>query len=79
MSEVCKLERSKEKICSIVGCEKEHKRSFASQRITPSIAASGLKVKDARKRRVYLCDEHWKRVKKEFRKDTKPERMRWGH
>jgi len=73
------LERSSEKICSIVGCEKPSKRSFSTERIGQSVLESGLKVKDARKRKTYLCQDHWKKVKKAFKKDTKPERMRWGH
>jgi hypothetical protein len=68
-----------EKVCSIVGCNKEPKRSFAAERIGSSITSVGLKVKDARKRKTYLCEDHWKIVKKAFKKDTKPERMRWGH
>jgi hypothetical protein len=67
------------KTCSIVGCEKPSKRSFATVRITESIANSGLKVKDARSRKVYLCSDHWKTVKKVYKKDTKAERLRWGH
>jgi len=38
-----------------------------------------LKIKDARARKVYLCADHWKIVKKAFKKDTKAERLRWGH
>ncbi|MFW9913710.1 MAG: hypothetical protein ACFFEU_14630 [Candidatus Thorarchaeota archaeon] len=67
------------KTCSIAGCNKPYKRSFATVRITESITKSGLKVKDARSRKTYLCSDHWKQVKKAFKKDTKPERMRWGH
>lgn len=67
------------KTCSIVGCEKPSKRSFATVRITESITSSGFKIKDARARKVYLCADHWKTIKKAFKKDTKPERLRWGH
>ncbi|MHA1577521.1 MAG: hypothetical protein ACTSU3_09185 [Candidatus Thorarchaeota archaeon] len=70
---------SKTKTCTIAGCENPSKRSFSSERIGPSLTSSGLKVKDSRKRKTYLCQDHWKKVKKEFKKDTKPERMRWGH
>ncbi|MGQ4911444.1 MAG: hypothetical protein ACTSV3_02715 [Candidatus Thorarchaeota archaeon] len=67
------------KICSIVGCNKPSKRSFATVRITESVTSKGLKIKDARARKVYLCADHWKIVKKAFKKDTKAERLRWGH
>ncbi|MFW9810540.1 MAG: hypothetical protein ACFFE6_14270 [Candidatus Thorarchaeota archaeon] len=48
-------------------------------RIAESVAKSDLKVKDAKSRTVYLCADHWKIVKKVFKKDTKGERLRWGH
>jgi len=48
-------------------------------RIMPSVSSSGLNVKDARARKTYLCADHWKIVKKAFKKDTKGERLRWGH
>ncbi|MDF1539114.1 MAG: hypothetical protein P1Q69_09430 [Candidatus Thorarchaeota archaeon] len=73
------MESSKEKICSITGCDKPSKRSFAASRIGPSITEVGLKVKDSRDRKTYLCQDHWKKVKKAHKKDTKAERMRWGH
>ncbi|MBN2229605.1 MAG: hypothetical protein JW779_08405 [Candidatus Thorarchaeota archaeon] len=67
------------KECSILGCRKTSKRSFATVRIMESITNSSLKVKDARARKIYLCADHWKIVKKAFKKDTKGERLRWGH
>lgn len=70
---------SSTKECSISGCRKPSKRSFATVRIMPSVNSSGLKVKDARDRKTYLCADHWKIVKKAFKKDTKGERLRWGH
>ena len=69
-----------EKICSIVGCRKPSKRSMKRDRIAESVAKSNLKVKDARSRTIYLCSDHWKTVKKVFKKDTtQAERLRWGH
>ncbi|MHA1636757.1 MAG: hypothetical protein ACTSUO_09425 [Candidatus Thorarchaeota archaeon] len=73
------MESKSEKTCSIAGCDKPSKRSFSAQRIGPSITGSGLTIKDSRKKKTYLCQDHWKKVKKVFKKDMKPERMRWGH
>jgi hypothetical protein len=70
---------SSSKICSITGCDKPSKRSFATVRISESVSKSGLRVKDARSKKTYLCHEHWKKVKKAYKKETKPERLRWGH
>ena len=73
------LKLPSEKTCSIVGCDKPSKRSFATVRIGDSVAKAGLRLKDARARKVNLCQEHWKKTKKVFKKDTKHERLRWGH
>ncbi|NHJ13734.1 MAG: hypothetical protein EAX95_08655 [Candidatus Thorarchaeota archaeon] len=69
---------SSNKVCSIAGCNNESKRSFATVRIVESVSKTGLKLKDARSRKTYLCADHWKLVKKAYKKDTKGERMRWG-
>ncbi len=66
------------KTCSIVGCDKPSKRTFARDRISTSVIKSGLRLKESRSRRVHLCADHWKTVKKVFKKDTKAERLRWG-
>lgn len=73
------MSAASKKTCSIVGCDKPSKRSFATVRIGESVTKSGLRVKDARSKKTYLCQEHWKKVKKAFKKETKPERLRWGH
>ncbi len=72
------MEKS-EKICSITGCDKPSKKSFSSTRISDTLTRTGLKVKDSRMRRTYLCAEHYKKIKKAFKEDVKPERLRWGH
>ncbi|MBY8996427.1 MAG: hypothetical protein KGD60_01755 [Candidatus Thorarchaeota archaeon] len=69
---------SEDKICSISGCRKPSKRSMKRDRISESVTKSNLKVKDARSRTILLCADHWKTVKKVFKKDTKGERLRWG-
>jgi hypothetical protein len=73
------LKLPKKKTCSILGCDKPSKRSFATVRIGESVAKAGLRLEDASARKVYLCREHWKKTKKIFKKDTKAERLRWGH
>ena len=51
--------------CSVVGCDKEAVRSLS----TDKVSSAGLKVDEAK--RSYLCKEHYK----EFKKDTKKEKM----
>lgn len=67
-----------DKTCSIVGCDKPVKRSFPTKRIANSIRKAGLETETSRYRRTYLCRQHWKIVKKEFKKKRDVERLRWG-
>ncbi|MEM2142154.1 MAG: hypothetical protein QXS20_04375 [Candidatus Thorarchaeota archaeon] len=67
------------KTCSIEGCNKPSKRTFATSRIADTISRSGLRLRDVRTRRTYLCADHYKQVKKNIKEDLKPERLRWGH
>ncbi|MFB0544369.1 MAG: hypothetical protein ACETVN_01530 [Asgard group archaeon] len=65
--------------CSIAGCEKEAVKSLSLKRISKSLNNAGLKLKDyKKKRRVYLCDTHYKTVKKDLRSEAKIEKMRYG-
>jgi len=58
--------------CSVAGCEKPAVRSFASN----TAASAGLNV--ASGRRSYLCEEHYKVLKKKLKKDRTLERWRRG-
>jgi len=57
--------------CSVTGCGNDAIRSLP----TDKVKAASLKVGEAR--RTYLCKEHYK----EFKKNTKQERMltKWRH
>jgi len=58
--------------CSVVGCEKTAIRSIASDRV----ALAGLNVAD--ERRAYLCEEHYKVLKKKMKKSDAFEKWRHG-
>jgi hypothetical protein len=57
--------------CSVAGCGNDAVRSLSLEKVK----AAGLKVGEAR--RAYLCKQHYK----EFKKNTKQERMieKWRH
>lgn len=57
--------------CSVVGCDKQAVRSLPRDKVSKA----GLNVSEAR--RAYLCKDHYK----EFKKETKKERMleKWRH
>lgn len=57
--------------CSIVGCGERAVRSIASQRIPPAMKVEG------EGRRAYLCEKHYKELKKLTRAEQRVER--WRH
>lgn len=63
---------SKGVICSVSGCNKAAVRSISPDK------AYAAKLNVSGVRRVYVCDEHYKELKKKLRKDRTVEKWRWG-
>jgi hypothetical protein len=61
--------------CSIVGCTEPASRSLSKDSTSQPLSDSGLRVKD-RGNRVYLCEKHYKPVKKQLKKARKTELLR---
>jgi thymidine kinase len=59
--------------CSVSGCSKEAARSISTEKAQ----SAGLKVGSGEKR-VYLCKEHYKELKKKTKKDKTLEKWRYG-
>ncbi len=59
--------------CSVSGCGKEAARSVSPDKAK----AAGLNVSSSEKR-VYLCKEHYKELKKKTKKDKTLEKWRYG-
>ena len=57
--------------CSVEGCSKEAIRSLSFD----NVAAAGLKIREAR--RVYLCKDHYKELKKATKKEKMLEKWRY--
>jgi hypothetical protein len=57
--------------CSVVGCDKEAVRSLSVEKVS----AAGLKVGTGR--RAYLCRDHYKKFKKETKKERMLEKWRY--
>ncbi|MEM0328941.1 MAG: hypothetical protein QXI18_04855 [Nitrososphaerota archaeon] len=56
--------------CSVAGCAEKAVKSVSAQRIPSSMKIEGSG------RRAYLCETHWKQLKKMTREQQKVERMR---
>ncbi|MCL2295948.1 MAG: hypothetical protein FWC29_02560 [Methanomassiliicoccaceae archaeon] len=50
-----------EKVCDVVGCDKEAERSISLKQFSKS----SLKLKDQGVRSAHLCKDHYKNFKKE--------------
>ena len=57
------------KVCSVMGCDKETKRSLSAKKVKSALSKKEWKP-DVRKR-AGLCKDHYK----EFKKATKEERL----
>ena len=59
--------------CSVSGCSRDAERSISGDKAR----GAGLNVGSAEKR-VYLCKEHYKELKKKTKKDKTLEKWRYG-
>ena len=71
--------RGKEKLktCDVEGCSVDAVRSISGKKAVPYLKHLGLK--DASKRRLSLCKEHYKVYKKKSKKDRETDRLGWTH
>lgn len=65
--------------CDVTGCEKDSTRSLPASRVSPylEVAMPTKKKGHAVKRRVHLCQEHYKEYKKKAKKDREIDRAHW--
>ncbi len=69
------MSRSKGKVCSVENCENEAVRSLSIEKAGEALSLAGLSYKTSR-RRILLCKEHYKAIKKQLKKAQKEERLR---
>jgi len=63
--------------CSVVGCNGRATHSISLDKMQGAIQAVGLKADIKTSRRVYLCEKHYKEIKKQLKKTKKIEK--WQH
>ncbi len=56
--------------CSVEGCGERAERSLSRDK------ASGLRLSETG-RRVYICQKHYKELKKQIKRDKDLEKLRW--
>lgn len=60
--------------CTVEGCGNKAVRAVSAQ----NASKSGLNISSQSKGRIYLCEEHYKIVKKALKKEKKIEKWRLG-
>lgn len=63
--------------CSVIGCEKPAVHSVSKDKLK-GINLGSLQFKKTGRHRVYLCDEHYKLIKKKLKKIRKLDKMRYS-
>ncbi|WXG42661.1 MAG: hypothetical protein WED04_00905 [Promethearchaeati archaeon SRVP18_Atabeyarchaeia-1] len=61
--------------CNVAGCTETAVRSLSKDSIGKPLSQAGLQVKGT-SNRVYICEKHYKILKKHLRKTRKDELMR---
>ncbi|HID73507.1 MAG TPA: hypothetical protein EYP43_00490 [Thermoplasmata archaeon] len=70
---------AEQKKCDVTGCDEPSVRSLPLSRVSPylDVAAGGGRRGHAARRRVHLCQAHYREYKKSARKDRAIERAYW--
>lgn len=63
--------------CGIAGCTDRSARSLSKESISKALNETGLQVKGTGNR-AYLCEKHYKALKKQLKKTRKEELARLG-
>ena len=61
----------KKRSCSIIDCEKEAVRSLSEDKWEGYLKKAGLNYKENRRRKIYLCKDHYRESKKLRKKEEK--------
>jgi len=64
--------------CSVIGCSGKAMHSLSIDKIQEAVRAIGLKLDIRTSRRIYLCEKHYKEIKKQLKKTKKVEKWKHG-
>ena len=69
----------KKKQCDVEGCTNDSKKTVSREKAGAAIkqASLNLSVRD-KVRKVHMCVDHYRVIKKILKKDREIERLRWG-
>jgi hypothetical protein len=64
--------------CSVEGCDNNAIRSFSKDKVIQALQKAGVNLTESRNRRAYLCQEHYKLLKKQHRQEKKIDKWRYS-
>jgi hypothetical protein len=69
----------KQKVCDIEGCSGLSKKTVSREKSGAALKQAGLSlgVRD-KVTKIHLCADHYRKIKKQLKKDREIERLRWG-
>ncbi|MFX1286173.1 MAG: hypothetical protein ACFFB5_21195 [Promethearchaeota archaeon] len=70
---------AKKKFCDVEGCSNLTKKTVSRELAGDALKQANLTL-DIRDKvnKVHLCADHYRKIKKQLKKDRKIERLRWG-
>ncbi|MFX0014549.1 MAG: hypothetical protein ACFFB2_05315 [Promethearchaeota archaeon] len=70
---------AKKKPCDVEECSGVTKKTVSREKAGNAIKEAGLtlNIKD-KVSKVHLCADHYRKIKKQLKKDREIERLRWG-
>ncbi|UCG03597.1 MAG: hypothetical protein JSW11_06335 [Candidatus Heimdallarchaeota archaeon] len=70
---------AKKKLCDVEGCSSVTKKTVSREKSGAALKKAGLTLSIRDKvTKVHLCADHYRKIKKQLKKDREIERLRWG-
>ncbi|MHA2243434.1 MAG: hypothetical protein ACXADY_00540 [Candidatus Hodarchaeales archaeon] len=71
--------KAKKKVCDVENCSNLTKKTVSREKAGAAIKQADL-ILDVRDKvnKVHLCANHYRKIKKQLKKDREIERLRWG-
>jgi hypothetical protein len=70
---------AEKKLCDVEDCSSLTKKTVSREKSGAAIKQAGLTL-DVRDKvtKIHLCADHYRKIKKQLKKDREIERLRWG-
>ena len=70
---------TRKKPCDVENCTNVTKKTVSREKAGAAIEQAGISLGVRKKvTKVHLCADHYRKIKKQLKKDREIERLRWG-